>query len=389
MKRSLFYIFMALVYAACILAGCSKSAPAGPEPEPVVEETANCYIISEAGDYRIQAVKGNSREPVGEVSAVEVLWETFGTDTAPQPGDLIAQVSYDSDKNTIAFSTGAEFLKGNAAIAAKDAEGTILWSWHIWMTDKPKDQAYNNGAGTMMDRNLGATSATPGSVGALGLLYQWGRKDPFPGASSISENIAAKATLVRWPQELISEGVSIDYTVQNPTKIISTFHGVYDWLLTEDGSMDNTRWQAEKTIYDPCPAGYRVPDGGENGVWAKAFGTTSDFKEVYDGTKAFGTTSDFKEVYDGTNKGFNFGASGESEYKLTEDPDCWYPFAGEYYMGDYSNLYDVGEYFTCCSCTTQDERVGVLMNAAYNEIRPSFMSQSRSKAVSVRCMKEE
>ena len=119
----------------------------------------------------------------------------------------------------------------------------------------------------MMDRNLGATSATPGDAGALGLLYQWGRKDPFPGASSISENIAAKATLVRWPQELISEGVSIDYTVQNPTKIISTFHGVYDWLLTEDGSMDNTRWQAEKTIYDPCPAGYRVPDGGENGVW--------------------------------------------------------------------------------------------------------------------------
>ena len=93
MKRSLFYFLPALICAACILAGCSKSAPAGPEPEPVVEETANCYIISEAGDYRIQAVKGNSREPVGEVSAVEVLWETFGTDTAPQPGDLIAQVS--------------------------------------------------------------------------------------------------------------------------------------------------------------------------------------------------------------------------------------------------------------------------------------------------------
>ena len=195
------------VLLTAVLSACSKSDPAGPEPGPgpepgtgpepgpVVESPANCYIISKAGDYRIQAVKGNSREPVGEVSAVEVLWETFGTDTAPQPGDLIAQVSYDSDKNTIAFSTGAEFLKGNAAIAAKDAEGTILWSWHIWMTDKPEDQAYNNGAGTMMDRNLGATSATPGSVGALGLLYQWGRKDPFPGSSSISENIAAKPPL--------------------------------------------------------------------------------------------------------------------------------------------------------------------------------------------------
>ena len=376
--RSIKTVCLISVLLTAVLSACSKSDPAGPGPEPgpepgpVVESPANCYIISKAGDYRIQAVKGNSREPVGEVSAVEVLWETFGTDTAPQPGDLIAQVSYDSDKNTIAFSTGAEFLKGNAAIAAKDAEGTILWSWHIWMTDKPKDQAYNNGAGTMMDRNLGATSATPGSVGALGLLYQWGRKDPFPGASSISENIAAKATLVRWPQELISEGVSIDYTVQNPTKIIFTFHGVYDWLLTEDGSMDNTRWQAEKTIYDPCPAGYRVPDGGENGVWAKAFGTTSDFKEVYDGT----------------NKGVNFGSSGESEYKLTEDNDCWYPFAGEYYRGA-STLSYVGKYFTCWSCTTQDERVGVLLNAAYNKIRPSFMSKYRITAVSVRCMKEE
>ena len=36
----------------------------------------------------------------------------------------------------------------------------------------------------MMDRNLGATSATPGNVGSLGLLYQWGRKDPFLGSSS-------------------------------------------------------------------------------------------------------------------------------------------------------------------------------------------------------------
>ena len=240
MKRIITLLSASAVMLSAV--SCSKSDPAGPGPEPgpVVESPANCYIISEAGDYRIQAVKGNSREPVGEVSAVEVLWETFGTDTAPQPGDLIAQVSYDSDKNTIAFSTGAEFLKGNAAIAAKDAEGTILWSWHIWMTDKPKDQAYNNGAGTMMDRNLGATSATPGSVGALGLLYQWGRKDPFPGASSISENIAAKATLVRWPQELISEGVSIDYTVQNPTIIIFTIYGVYDWFLTEDGGKTAT-----------------------------------------------------------------------------------------------------------------------------------------------------
>ena len=47
-------------------------------------------------------------------------------------------------------------------IAAKDAEGKILWSWHIWMTDLPMGQVYWRNAGTMMDRNLGALSATPG-----------------------------------------------------------------------------------------------------------------------------------------------------------------------------------------------------------------------------------
>ena len=328
-----------------------------PVYQPVDENgTANCYIVSGAGKYHFSAVKGNGSEAVGTVATVEVLWETFGTSATPNKGDLIEEVSYDNAKKAVRFTTAAEFRKGNALIAAKDASGKILWSWHIWMTDKPEDQAYNNGAGTMMDRNLGATSATPGDAGALGLLYQWGRKDPFPGASSISGHIEAKSTFNQWPRStMFFEGMSIDYTIQNPTKLIQGWDGRDDWLLTEDGSVDNTRWQAEKTIYDPCPAGYRVPDGGENGVWAKV----------------------------------NFGSSGESEYKLTEDPDCWYPFAGEYYMGDYSNLYDVGEYFTCWSCTTQDERVGVLLNTVNNEIRPSFMSKYRITAVSVRCMKEE
>ena len=32
-----------------------------------------------------------------------------------------------------------------------------------------------------MDRNLGALSATPNDAKALGLFYQWGRKDPSMG----------------------------------------------------------------------------------------------------------------------------------------------------------------------------------------------------------------
>ena len=158
--------------------------------------SANCYIISEAGLYKFKTVKGNSTTSVGSVASASILWETFGTDTAPEPSDLISGFCYKD--GYIAFQTADTFKEGNAVIAAKDAEGNILWSWHIWFTDQPQAQVYNNDAGTMMDRNLGATSATKGDVGALGLLYQWGRKDPFLSSSSISDAIEAKSTIT-WP----------------------------------------------------------------------------------------------------------------------------------------------------------------------------------------------
>ena len=155
--------------------------------------TANCYVVSNAGFYYFKSVKGNSSTSVGTVSSVAVLWESFGTSTTPSVGDLVKSVSY-KDGN-IYFDTATTFKEGNAVIAAKNSSGEILWSWHIWFTDQPQGQEYYNNAGTMMDRNLGATSATPGDVGALGLLYQWGRKDPFLGSSLISSSTQAKSTI--------------------------------------------------------------------------------------------------------------------------------------------------------------------------------------------------
>ena len=110
MKRSLFYIFMALVCAACTLAGCKKDK-SGPSDSTGLGTaldnagSANCYIVSDAGKYSFSAVKGNGKKPIGNIASVEVLWETFGTDTAPQPGDLIAEVSYDEAKNAVCFAT--------------------------------------------------------------------------------------------------------------------------------------------------------------------------------------------------------------------------------------------------------------------------------------------
>ena len=170
--RNIIILTLSVLLTSCL--GLEETDP----PQELIGTTthlsavasANCYIISSPGAYKFNTVKGNSSESVGAVASAEVLWESFGTDTAPAVGDLIKSVKY-SD-GYIAFQTASAFKEGNAVIAAKDASGIILWSWHIWLTDQPQGQEYFNGAGTMMDRNLGATSATPGDVGALGLLYQ-------------------------------------------------------------------------------------------------------------------------------------------------------------------------------------------------------------------------
>ena len=137
--------------------------------------TANCYLVSQAGDYKFKAVIGNTDGSVGNVKSVEVLWESFGTDVMPNVGDLISAVSFKD--GYVRFSTPETFANGNAVIAVRNSKGNIIWSWHIWCSEEGwQEQVYNNNASTMMDRNLGAISATPGDVGALGLLYQWGRK---------------------------------------------------------------------------------------------------------------------------------------------------------------------------------------------------------------------
>ena len=322
--------------------------------------SANCYIISEAGLYKFKTVKGNSTTSVGSVASASILWETFGTDTAPEPSDLISGVCYKD--GYIAFKTADTFKEGNAVIAAKDASGNIIWSWHIWLTDQPQAQVYNNDAGTMMDRNLGATSATPGDVGALGLLYQWGRKDPFLGSSSISRNTIAKSTIT-WPSAVKSDSSNgtIDYATANPTTYITYNNKNYDWYYTGDSSTDNTRWTTSssvKSIYDPCPAGWRVPDGGRNGIWSNA---------------GFGTTP-----YDSTNKGMSFSISSPST--------TWYPASG-YRSKDDGGLFVVGSIGYYWSASPYSYYAYYLIFYGNGEVIPSNDS-NRANGFSVRCLQE-
>ena len=148
---------------------------------------ANSYIVSESGLYSIDAtVIGN-----GEFGLIDgANFHTASTTISPANAKLlwedtagvIGGVTYADGKINF-MSTG---IHGNALVAATDADGKVLWSWHIWSTEQPADQLYvnNSGSYTMLDRNIGAIRADRGETDedwdeSIGLNYQWGRKDPF------------------------------------------------------------------------------------------------------------------------------------------------------------------------------------------------------------------
>ena len=320
------------------------------------EGTANCYLVKEAGNYKFKATLGNTEYSVGNVKKTEVLWESFGTDVTPNVGDIVATVGYKS--GYVYFSTPETFKNGNASIAVRNSKDVILWSWHIWCSEEGwNDHVYPNNAGTMMDRNLGATSATPSDIGAFGLLYQWGRKDPFMGICAKSENTFAASTGT-W--NTISGEKTIDWAEENPT----TFITGNDWCST---SIREYRWKDDsKTLYDPCPVGYRVPKGGNDGFWATALGTSS--------TTSAGTKPD------STNIGRHWTlADGTTA--------AWYPAAG-FRRYDSGALYSGGSYgyYWSASCHPSYGLAHYLQFYSGN-VSPAD-SYYHSSGYSVRCVKE-
>ena len=238
--------------------------------------TANCYIVDGSDDgnqnkvFKFKAYKGNSSTSVGSVASVEVLWETYNTTAAVTENTVIAAVDFDkqaeNDYYEIVFKMPATLHAGNAVIAARNAFDDILWSWHIWVPSTAISYINESkfSSKTAMSRNLGALvdatidTATP--VESYGLLYEWGRKDPFVGLGSTSSNVAA--TVAGTAQSVATGPASIETTVQNPTKYIYKSSGC--WLVSEGSdTTPSTLWHeagvGSKTIYDPCPPGYMLP----------------------------------------------------------------------------------------------------------------------------------
>lgn len=216
---------------------------------------ANCFVITAAGAYKFPSLKGNSTEATPNVFGAELVWETYNNNSAVTKNSVISKVDFED--NWIYFQTSEDLLPGNALIAATDYDGNILWSWHIWI---PKTTIETNTYGVynaeLMDRNLGALVAaevgSPAPAESFGMTYQWGRKDPFVGPKA--NNSGSNATVAGTEVSASSGTFTVEESIAKPTVLAYTPDA--DWVATPD----NTLWQDDtKTVYDPCPAGYKVP----------------------------------------------------------------------------------------------------------------------------------
>ena len=92
---------------------------------------------------------------------------------------------------------------------------------------------------------------------AMGMMYQWGRKDPFLGAVAYESNSQVVYDGLNYGSvEAGEETSTLSYATRNPSKaIMGQADGDGDWLSEHD----NTLWGEVKTIYDPCPRGWKVP----------------------------------------------------------------------------------------------------------------------------------
>ena len=341
----------------------------------VNRSTANCYVISAPGHYRIPLVYGNAIEngatnansyishaPTGTPNEPYVLrnfkdhaganitdpWieKTHGGANAGVDGAEVVWADADNlvHSPSITHVGGEGFLdfevkqsdiqSGNAVVAVKKGS-TIVWSWHLWFApkdaldkipvtnhqgkvynftketlgwkptqwsgstyDKPRtvkvkveQTVANNGTKQYAVINI---TQNPGNVkqGAT-TLYQFGRKDAFPGVAT-SDLKAGGIT------ENAGDNMTISNNIQNPDKFyiygssLWTNYGYYN-LWSADNTVTGS-WNVGndnpvvKTVYDPSPVGFKMPaNNAFTGFTTTGLNSTSQSEMNVDGTSDWQT----------------------------------------------------------------------------------------------------
>lgn len=352
--------------------------------------TANCYIVPQPGtSYSFNAtVMGNNKTTLNVTpqklsgTQARVIWET-GT----VRGAVIKDAEYKSGR--IVFTTGTD--RGNALVGLFDSRGNCIWSWHIWSVDYAPAavaQTYKSGA-VFMDRNLGALTTDYTKPESRGLYYQWGRKDPmiYPSlfrSNQWNEPIRADAVYAAgfeyaesYPRDVASpyDIMTVEWAVAHPTTYMDgaffedweEWTSVSDWLHARNSNLWGNRTTGktivmvtDKSIYDPCPPGWRVPD-------------LEDFRDLrfaaaempYCVTVYCNGTQTAKYPLGGFLNVSRYERNGENAYLYTASPYTW--------NGSSLNYFGL-------------ESASISITGTYQEV--NSMSYYRYAALPVRCVRE-
>ena len=355
---------------------------------------ANCYIVTKPSTSYTFDVMHRPDGSVLDTKSVKLLWQS----------------NYDVVKNVGLSGDNAQFyvlpwekdeskvLDTNAVIAAYNAAGEVIWSWHIWIVDENPllaTDTYSNGK-TFMRKNLGAFTNSNGEqdeqkiLDSYGMYYQWGRKDPFPrplyfdatGAYDEDRYNDQSTYIKEVFAERTSTNGTLEYITKNPMHFITNAaciedggDGIGDWLV----SADNNLWNENaKSIYDPCPHGWRVPSADDMSVLFLA--DAEDNTPVDAVRKQYGW-----HLSDGNNKYF-YPACGRRRYNdgLVENMNSK--------EGVYPSQPQPWEGYYWTSTTSADGKAVALYfdlttTRTINKFFPSH-SARRANGFQVRCVKE-
>ena len=188
------------------------------------QDYASCYLVpNTAGSYEFPCTLADGTVLKDGVTA-EIKW-------AEEAG-MIKNLFYDKTTNKISFKTNG--TEGNALIVLTDNktyDETIVWSWHIWVTDTPKTlkvmgASTNSGvAYYLMDRVVGATWAPTSTIAETSQLAI--------GSTNVSMNNALSV-------EDASDACGVYFQYQNRTPYPRIKR--LDYTGSEKvATMDNTR----------------------------------------------------------------------------------------------------------------------------------------------------
>lgn len=255
---------------------------------------SNCYIVSYPGTYTFNVnIPGNGQLPfettysglglnvnengrffeASEAANYEVNWLwASGSSFEAANGNVeeVVTVSLNGESGVLVVKPQAANLSGNLVVAlTKKGSTSIIWSWHIWF-GAPKDQHFhfantrpsipiNNEDWYMLDRNIGAESAELGTADSYGLYYQLGRKDPIANPDEWSNTY--KNTTKFGTSEAAWKSANYTYKQAyiHPMHLTTNTKQNQGWYTYAWATSDQPATANSKTLFDPCPQGYKLP----------------------------------------------------------------------------------------------------------------------------------